>query len=376
MVKDFHNDPFGDETKLKLEIFRGYTREWLPVFLSARSRFQTVDIFDFFAGPGKDLNGLNGSPLIIIDEINKYVRNPARPVRQDVAIQLFLNDSDSNKITLLKKEVAEKDVELITVDITNQKFRNCFENKNTQDVLKSALAAKLLIIDQQGVREITPDIFQQLINFPATDFMFFISSSFLNRFITTDEVGRHFPNMSPEEIKAIPSTEVHRFVCEYYKKLVPESKDFYIAPFSIKKGANIYGIIFGSGNLLGLEKFLQICWNNDNISGEANYDIDNDIVRGGQTLFKECNVSKKIDGFRKTLIEFLGNGFRNNKEIYKFTLECGCLPKHAKEILQELQKEGRIQALPPDIRKKSFYISWKDYCKPEVRAEFSTKAQE
>jgi len=373
MAKDFHNDPFDDETKLKLEIFKGYIREWLPVFLSAKSPFQTINIFDFFAGPGKDLNGLNGSPLIIVDEINNYVKNPKRSVRQDVSIKLFLNDSVSNKITLLKKEIAQKDTESLTVDFTDQEFSECFGSKNKQDVLKSTLAAKLLVIDQQGVSEISPDIFLQLINYPATDFMFFISSSILRRFITTDEVGRHFPEMSSEEIKAIPSTEVHRFVCEYYKKLVPESKNFYIVPFSIKKGANIYGIIFGSGNLYGLEKFLQVCWNKDNISGEANYDIDDDIVRGGQTLFKEYNVPKKIDGFRNSLVDFIGSDFRSNQEIYKFTLDCGCLPKHAKEILQDLQKDGRIKALPSDIRKGSFYINWKDYGKVEPRAKFSMK---
>ncbi|KKK85629.1 hypothetical protein LCGC14_2771360, partial [marine sediment metagenome] len=60
---DFHNKPFDDETILKLEIFRGYTREWLPVFLSKRT-FSSVNIFDYFAGPGKDSHGQEGSPLL------------------------------------------------------------------------------------------------------------------------------------------------------------------------------------------------------------------------------------------------------------------------------------------------------------------------
>ena len=204
--------------------------------------------------------------------------------------------------------------------------------------------------------------------------MFFISSSFLKRFISVEEMGQHFPGMSPEEIKTIPSTEVHRFICQYYKKLIPSQKDFYLAPFSIKKVANIYGIIFGTSNLLGLEKFLKVCWDNDNISGEANYDIDNDIVRSGQRLFKEMNISRKIDVFKVKLIEFLQNSFRSNNDLYKFTLEYGCLPKHTNEILRDLQKEERIQSQPSDIRRKTFYINWENYRKQDVKAAFRMKA--
>ncbi len=202
--------------------------------------------------------------------------------------------------------------------------------------------------------------------------MFFISSSYLRRFITVKEIKQYFPDMSPEEIKAIPSTEIHRFVCQYYQKQVPAGKEFYLSPFSIKKGANIYGIIFGSGSLLGLEKFLKVCWNKDRISGDANYDIDKDIVRNGETLFPAMNVSKKVDGFRTRLTEFLQE-FKSNNELYKFTLEYGCLPSHTKEILTILQNEGRLLSRPSDIRKKSFYLSWKHYRDQCVRVEFCLK---
>jgi hypothetical protein len=141
---------------------------------------------------------------------------------------------------------------------------------------------------------------------------------------------------------------------------VPSGKDFYLAPFSIKKGSNIYGIIFGSGKLLGLEKFLKVCWNRDNISGEANYDIDYDIVRKGKTLFKKLNVPKKIDLFGERLATFLQE-FRNNGELYKFTLENGCLSRHIFEILCKLQKDGRLEIEPSDTRKRSFYINWENY---------------
>jgi three-Cys-motif partner protein len=357
MAKDFHNKPFNEETILKLQIFRGYTRQWLPVFLS-RKTFDSVNIFDFLAGPGKDSNGTEGSPLIIIDEIKKYFTNNKAPLAENVSIRLFLNDSDPDKILLLGKEINTKDETQLEIKINNKDFQEAFDSYGS--LLESTSAAKLVILDQSGIKQITSDVFVQLIEFPCTDFMFFISSSTLKRFITVEKVGQYFPSMSEQEVNAIPVTDIHRFVCSYYQKLIPSGREYYLAPFSIKKGPNIYGIIFGSGHLLGLEKFLRVCWNQDSVSGEANYDIDDDIIRNGETLFPEWNVSKKRDLFRKQLVSFL-NAYKSNKELYKFTLEQGCLPTHAVEILKELLKEGRLEVDPADTRKRSFYVNWPNY---------------
>lgn len=369
MVKDFHNEPFDNETILKLQIFRGYTRQWLPVFLSRRS-FDSVNIFDFFAGPGKDSNGVEGSPLIIIDEIKKYLTNSKAPLAENILIRLFLNDSDPNKILLLRDEIKPKDEAQLEIEINNKDFQEAFDNYRS--LLESPSAAKLIILDQSGIKQITSDVFVQLIEFPCTDFMFFISSSTLKRFITVEKVGRYFPNMSEQEVNAIPATDIHRFVCSYYQELVPSGKEYYLAPFSIKKGPNIYGIIFGSSHLLGLWKFLKVCWNQDNVSGEANYDIDDDIVRDGETLFPELNISRKRDLFEKRLESFL-NVYRSNNELYKFTLEQGCLPTHAVEVLKNLQKEGRLEADPTDTKKSSFYLNWNYYNQQIVKAKFRVK---
>lgn len=367
MAKNFHNKPFDDETILKLEIFQGYIRKWLPVFLSKKS-FNAINIFDFFAGPGKDSNGTKGSPLIIIDELKRYLENPALPATANVAIKLLFNDADPNKIVSLQNEISHEDA--FTIETTSLSFEGSFAAQ--KDILGLKSAAKLVILDQCGVKQITEDVFKQLINSPSTDFMFFISSSHLRRFISTNEFRRYFPDMLPEEIRNIPATDVHRFVCRYYQKIIPSDKSFYVAPFSIKKGANVYGIIFGSGLLLGLEKFLKVCWDQDGVSGEANYDIDDDMVRKGKMLFEEMNVSRKIDLFKKRVISF-SQDYRSNNELYQFTLENGCLPMHTCEILKQLQKDGRLEAEPSDTRKSSFYLNWKYYKNQEVKAKFRIK---
>jgi hypothetical protein len=278
---------------------------------------------------------------------------------------VFFNDADHNKIASLQKEIGRENA--FNVETTNLSFEESFAAQKS--VLESPSAAKLVILDQSGIKQITHDTFKELIHFPALDFMFFISSSTLKRFISVEEVRQYFPDMSAEEIDGIPATDIHRFVCQYYQKLVPSDKEYYVAPFSIKKGSNIYGIIFGSSKLRGLEKFLKVCWGKDSISGEANYDIDDDILRKGETLFPELNISHKIDLFKKRLFAFLQE-YRSNNELYQFTLENGCLPTHTFAILEELQTEKRLEAEPSDTRKRSYYLSWDYYKRQEIKAKF------
>ncbi|MDP4261621.1 MAG: three-Cys-motif partner protein TcmP [Bacteroidota bacterium] len=71
--KSLFSEPFDDGTLFKLKIFKDYFKEWLPVFISStKPIWKTVQIFDLFAGMGKDSNGILGSPLIILEELNKW----------------------------------------------------------------------------------------------------------------------------------------------------------------------------------------------------------------------------------------------------------------------------------------------------------------
>src|SRR4030095_16674016 len=117
--------------------------------------------------------------------------------------------------------------------------------------LRSANAANLLIIDQYGVKHVSDDVFRVLIGLDQTDFLFFVSSSYLHRFQDHPAIKRYIEFQRPEDYN-----QVHRVVLDHYRKLVPPDRAYWLAPFSIKKGSNVYGLIFGSGHPFGLEKFL------------------------------------------------------------------------------------------------------------------------
>ncbi len=361
-MADFHSKGFDDATKVKLDIFRGYVREWLSVFMTrpkyANEDFQAkLSIFDFFSGPGYDSNKNPGSPIIITDEISSYCRS-REDFRAAIQCDLFFNDTNEDHITSLKQNI-----ELIACGkpcckyhYSSEHFREIFQK--CLPILKDSNSAKLVIMDQFGVKEVTPNILKFLAACNKTDVLFFISSSFVKRFIETPEIGSKF-NLDISVVKNAEYNAIHRLMCNHFRDEI-NSENYYLAPFSLKKGANIYGIIFGSSSLYGLGKFLQVCWNIDGQTGEANYSIEDEKYwHGQQSLFPEENSIKKIDLFKNELLDFFTEA-KTNIETYRFALLKGFPPTKANEILRELQSDNLIETktISENIpgRKSSFYL--------------------
>jgi len=375
----FHDRRFDASTQLKLEIFRGYIQEWLPVFLSRKSR-NAVRIYDFFCGPGTDLEGASGSPLVIEKELMAYLNDPGTPKAGGVDLSLYFNDAERTKVDALRERLRDQmDSRPFRVEYSSLSFREALEAQ--LPFLERRDTAALVLLDQCGVSQITESIFHTLIRCPTTDVLFFISSDNIRRFANEPPIRKYFPQLSADSIKLIPNTDVHRFIClEYYRKMIPNDVEYYVWPFSIKKDSsrNIYGLIFGSGSLFGLDKFLRVCWREDQITGEANYNIDGDYNWGQDSLpFEDYSSPRKLEAFKANLEEFLKGKKRTNKEIYRFTLEAGFLPTHANSHLTKLQQDGRLEVVKYGtgikVRKGSFYLSWKNYDKAspaiEVRLE-------
>ena len=91
--RNLHHKPFDESTKDKLDLYREYLREWLPVFI--QSNFvERLQVFDFFAGPGLDLEGNPGSPVITCNEIHSILLSCSDP---NPKIKVFFNEYEKDK---------------------------------------------------------------------------------------------------------------------------------------------------------------------------------------------------------------------------------------------------------------------------------------
>lgn len=306
----------------------------LPVFLNQKST--RINIIDFFAGQGKDVNGVSGSPLLIIETLQHHKQEI---IDKGLDITVTLNELDVEKFKMLESHIKP---------FTNGPFNICLENKKFIDSFndnfnKLTGAANFIFLDQNGIKEITEGIFSKLVSLPRTDILFFISSSYLYRFKTLSEFTRYL-NTDKISFDENNYHSCHRAVANFYRNQIVSGKEYYVGPFSLKKGSNIYGLVFGSNHTYGIEKFLKICWSLDPQRGEANYDIDADNINPvAPSLFAQYNTPKKVQVFEQEMEKLLHTKHEHGLyDLYCIVLTKGFQPKHVNKVLRDLKSKNKV----------------------------------
>ncbi len=334
--QDINEKPFDEGTKTKLEVFQLYVREWLPVFL-AREKiiWREVHLFDFFCGSGADSNGVPGSPIRILEELEKQRGWLAR---SDVKTTVHFSDEKPKKIEILKAEIESRKLGNLPIgySVNAGDFSEAFASAKL--LLQSPDTACLVFLDQYGIKDVSEEVFRLLLGCPCTDFLFFISSAIFTRLGNHPSIRKYLDLGKPED-----SHGAHRAVVDHFRRLIPAGTTYHLAPFSIKKGANVYGLVFGSGHPLGMEKFLRVAWKKDQLTGEANFDIDREGLSVEQpTLFNERPT--KVTAFESDLrAAILSKRLGSEAAIYQFCISNGMTPSHAEPVIKELKRERHVE---------------------------------
>jgi three-Cys-motif partner protein len=359
----FHKKEFPESTRTKLELFRGYLEAWLPVFLNCPDLFSTIQVYDFFAGPGTDAEGNDGSPLIAIKEIEAALEANKERLSPKLRIRLVLNDSDKQKADRLREVIGQRRFKHtdVSVEVYDAPFADLFALEIPK--MKPKGTANLIFIDQFGISEITKAIFEKMASLPATDVLFFTSSAIVNRMKVHPSIQSHIPSLSAEELDMMNGKNVHRILSRSYRNWLPSGYVYYLGDFSLKHKSNVYGLVFGSRHILGIQKFLGVAWKLSD-TGDANYDIDDDNIDANQpSLFEEFDKPTKITEFESRIRNGIQQKqFRTNFDILRFTVENGMLPKHAKEVFQKAIKANEL----PNQSLGSFAECWKKGKQTEI----------
>lgn len=361
MKRDFYSKAFDDATLIKLEIFKRYIREWLPVFMThsrTGSLYERVNVYDFFAGPGRDKDKNPGSPLIIQNEVKAFCKTREH-LKTETPIRMVFNDIEPDYIDLLEDVVqntrCHKDC--CSFEYSSKPFSIALQIHLSD--MRENKQANLVIMDQTGMKEVTPEIVREILEAGTTDILFFISTGFIRRFAETSEFKGKL-KVNSNQIKTVAYNTIHRFLCDKFSSRLTDEKAM-LAPFSIKKGPNIHGIIFGTTHDLGMEKFLKVCWSLDSVTGEANYNIDNEVTwNGQQSLFPGDNKPTKTTVFETELLKFIETKKPNNKEVFRFGLKNGFYSSKCNDALRVLQEAEKfiVQDIftMQKVRKSAFYL--------------------
>lgn len=357
MAKNMHDKSFTKETLLKLDLFRECFKEWYPVFLHS-PYYRELYVYDLFAGSGYDSEGNPGSPIIFLQEAmgeNSKHCDHIKNRNNNKRIYFVFNEYEPKHKRQKKHELLDNNIKQyianckvsnncshcnFTTFQTNRNFDTSFKNnQNLIAILNDNKKAKFIFLDQYGFTHIDAEIFDMLVKAPHTDFIFFISSSFILRF-KEHEVTKKFLGDKSISFDNTEPNRCHQVILEYFESLVPEGKEYYLNHFTIKKGSNYYGLIFGTAHTLGMEKFQKVCWQHDEFAGESNCNTQNDI--GG--LFAGIETPNKIQTVKYRLTkDVLSGDITNNSEGLKRALKYRCMPKIFTEVIKQLEKSNKIR---------------------------------
>lgn len=336
---DHHRQPYDEGTLSKLELFEKYAEAWIPTFVM--SSYSDIYIYDFFAGTGRDSNGVPGSAIRLL----RQIKNQAGNIFQtETKIHLVLNELDVDKFATLRSHCEEYIDEHsalqrlpLYVDYYNEDVASLFQKMIKQIRMNPAL----VYLDQNGVKFLADKYLLELEKMRTTDFMYFISSSYFLRFGDTEQFQSNI-TIDIERARKDPYNQIHRNILSQLRERIPQESNFRLYPFTIKKNANVYGIIFGASHPLAIDKFLRAAWSMNAVNGEANFDIDDEENRCKPNLFEDGKPTK-IEAFQNTLHRLILDGsISNNQQAYEFTLESGHIPKHAANEIKQMKKAGLI----------------------------------
>lgn len=307
----------------------------------------------FFAGPGQDCNGNHGSPLILLNEAKGERKQYCNPSSKKAIIFGFndKNESESLKeniqryLSCCHKSECQKSECLFKLEenvfVRDLDFKDCFSS----EILKQKLACedfgKFVLLDQFGFSQVDETVFKELARSPSTDFIFFIASSFIARFKDHPYTKKYIDTSKIDFDNAKP-VDKHGLIADYFAQLIGNEQEFYLHHFTIRKGANYYGLIFGTGHTYGMEKFLKVCWAHDELAGESNDNKYGDYQKG--TLFYDPENSNKIELVKRELrAKILSGDISDNISGLKFALKRRCLPKLFVHMAKELERQNLIK---------------------------------
>lgn len=323
------HESFDEVTLEKLDIYSRYLQQWLPRPLSGQACVEEAGIYDLFCGSGCCADGSDGSPLRAVSVLRANERSITCGC--DVNVRLVFNDIDPTCVKSLAgrlgPQVLARDGQCLAhIQYYSQPCGELLQSLLPK--LQKSRAANLLFIDQCGLSEPSEEQLRKLRALRGTDLLIFISSSWFRRFAKTKE-AEHWA-MEKSDIEVLSYNRIHRFMASYFRSVL--GSGYFVAPFSLKRQCELYGLIFASHNPLGLEKFLEVAWHRDPYTGETNFDLYED---GTSRVRLALLDARKICEFQKELMICLESGkFTTDRDIYLHVLQRGFLGRHAADTIK------------------------------------------
>jgi three-Cys-motif partner protein len=360
-------DNVFEHSQAKLEFYKNYLAKYLIVLLNDPYT-ETINIYDVFCGIGIYDDGNEGSPIIAMNIIKDLKEQ--YPTKN---ISLTINDKDKTKVDFVSSYINDNYTNICNVEHHNLDADKMLQIVKSSIINQSRKTKNLIFIDPYGYKEIYKNDICEIMDSNNSEIIIFLPIAQMYRFSNvalTDEennsynhlrrlIKDFFDDSHPIQNESFDSQMKY---IDYIKDAFNCDDKYYSASYSIQRdNRNYYALFFITSHIYGLDRIVETKWKLDSNCGkgfkqkqEVHLFSDYDEEQEKEDCLADLEKSLKI---------FLQSN-KSNLEIYEFVLKSGYLPKQASEVLKQLNDGLEFDR---DVRKNSFYISWKYYKNKDIK---------
>lgn len=356
--------------------------------LLSMSNIDEVNIYDVFCGRGVYENGTEGSSLRALSIINTILSEKKHAPK----VTLNLNDIKREHTESVRQRINERN------EITNCTIR--ISNTDATELMQSLVQQwrfthnyrrrNILFIDPYGYKTIDPIVLRSLVMDCHADVLLFLPVSFMYRFTEyafhEDATNGAKPIRSfiesfftPDHPICHAGLGVRQYI-NYLTEAFSFGNKCYSTSYHIERDDhNYFSLFYMSQSLMGFDKIIEAKWELDEQNG-----CGFQLPQSMQDLFEDYwkyERQREMYHKLKLLLTGLLSSTKNkitNATIYRFVLQHEFLPKHAKIILSEMQKNGQLECYKMDTGEQaplgSFYLNYRFYAKPCAVFTYKTAA--
>ena len=361
-------------SKAKVDFYKTYLERYVSILCQSKY-IHHIRIYDVFCGMGLYEDGGKGSPVVAYDTIKSIYET--HKITSNTEITLVVNDKSEARIARVKEYIESNKHSYCKVCPYNLEIGQLFGiiipeiNKTPNDT------RNLVFIDPYGYKDIKKELLLDLMENGRTEVILFLPISHMQRFtnaaLQDDDaiiqyeplrnfVYSFFPDTNhPIRQSTVKAKEYIRYVADALKF---EDKFFATSYYIERDRANHFALFFMSSNIFGFEKILETKWALDEEHG-GGFKLPEAT---GNLFAEEFALEAKNENANrlKSLLERTLISPRTNNEIYELVVRHEFLPKHANEVLRELQQNNpRFSVINiangKNARKNSFYLSYQHY---------------
>lgn len=233
----------------KVEFFKKYLERYIRI-IGLSGQFEEINIFDVFCGTGVYDNGRKGSPLAAFEVIKVFRKDyPHAPVQ----INLFVNDSASEKVDVVKEHIEAENASYCSVHYTTEAAEVAFQSISEQLRQQTSRVRNLIFVDPYGYKEVERAALEDLLKEGRTEIILFLPISHMQRFTTKAIESEEAPYLPLKNFVAsfFPTNHAIRTstlsAAEYTQAIRDALKfdKYYSTFFTIERDpSNLYALFF------------------------------------------------------------------------------------------------------------------------------------